>query len=166
MKKTFNILLLVIFSLAILSCGGGKAEENVSSVPPGKVEESASVVDITESPKDMEGLLANKGIGPVETIELAEKIDEDLAKEGEQIFNSYCIACHKIDEDFLGPAPKGILKRRSPEWVMNMILNTEEMNQKDSIAKELLNNSNGIVMVNMGLKEEQARAILEYFRKL
>jgi len=47
---------------------------------------------------------------------------------------------------------------------MNMILNPEEMIQKDPIAKQLLIDSNGAPMANQNLTEDEARSILEYFR--
>ena len=62
--------------------------------------------------------------------------------------------------------PKGILDRRSPEWVMNMILNPDVMVQEDPLARDLLMEFNGSPMANQNLSEEEARAILEYFRTL
>lgn len=76
------------------------------------------------------------------------------------------MACHKPDKKFIGPAPKGILERRTPEWIMNMILNPEEMTQKDPLAHALLKEFNGSPMANQGLTEEEARQVLEYFRTL
>ena len=49
---------------------------------------------------------------------------------------------------------------------MNMILNPEEMVQKDPLAKELLIEFNGSPMANQNLTQEEARAVLEYFRTL
>ena len=77
-----------------------------------------------------------------------------------------CLACHRVDKKFIGPAPKGILERRSPEWVMNMILNPEVMVKEDPLAKALLAEFNGAPMANQSLTEEEARAVLEYFRTL
>ena len=58
------------------------------------------------------------------------------------------------------------MKRRSPEWIMNMILNPQEMVEKDRCAKDLLVEFNGAAMANQNLTREQARDILEYFRTL
>ncbi|WP_333780701.1 hypothetical protein [Tenacibaculum retecalamus] len=66
----------------------------------------------------------------------------------------------------MGPNPTGVLKRRSPEWVMNMIMNPEEMVKKDPIAKELLVKFKGSPMANQNLSKEEARQILEFFRTL
>lgn len=109
--------------------------------------------------------LDNKGVGPVKSVTLAD-IDQSLAAKGQEIFKNMCMACHKPDKKFIGPAPKGILERRSPEWVMNMILNPEVMIKEDPLAKDLLEEFNGAPMANQNLTEDEARAVLEYFRTL
>ena len=148
-------------SVLLSSCGGGgeksKATETSESKPAMKTEAPAVDEEIVD--------LDNKGIGPITAVTLGD-IDQVKVDEGKQIFDSYCVACHKAEEDFIGPAPKGILKKRSPEWVMNMILNPQEMTAKDPIAKKLLEEANGVPMIGQGLTEEQARSVLEYFRTL
>ena len=71
-----------------------------------------------------------------------------------------------MEKRFIGPSPKGILERRTAAWTMNMILNPEEMVQKDPMAKKLLIEYNGSPMANQNLTEDEARAVLEYFRTL
>lgn len=110
--------------------------------------------------------LENKGIGPIDSITLSEEIDTDMASEGEKLYTAKCIACHKVGSTFIGPPPNGILERRTPEWVMNMILNPEEMLQKDPLAKALFMEFNGQLMTNQQVTVEEARAMLEYFRTL
>ena len=66
----------------------------------------------------------------------------------------------------IGPAMKGIYERRSPEWVMNMLLNPAEMLKKDPIAIALLKEYNNVMMLNQNLTEDETRAIAEYFRSL
>lgn len=107
----------------------------------------------------------NKGLGPISKVELGE-FDENMAKKGKTTFSIYCSACHKEKEEYIGPPPWGIMSRRSPEWIMNMILNTEEMLEKDPDAKALFIKYNQNSMANMGLSEKQAREVLEYFRTL
>ena len=107
----------------------------------------------------------NKGIGPVKSLELGE-LDDAMAAEGKVIYDKLCTSCHKPTRRFVGPAPKGILERRSPEWVMNMILNPEQMVKEDPIAKALLVEYNLSPMANQNLTEEEARKVLEYFRTL
>ena len=152
--KTFNSLFILLTVAILVSCGGSDSGSEETAAPP------KSMVADEVDPMD------NKGIGPITSIELPAEVDATLAKEGETVYNSMCTACHKVNADFIGPAPKGILKRRSPEWVMNMILNPEEMIQKDPIAKDLLIQYNGAPMANQNLTRDQARAVLEYFRTL
>ena len=83
-----------------------------------------------------------------------------------EVYDLKCSACHKTHEKFIGPPPVGIFDRRSPEWIMNMILNPEEMIAKDPIAVKLLAEYNFAPMANQNITEDEARAILEYFRTL
>ena len=110
--------------------------------------------------------LKDKGVGPVKSLELPESIDQEMAKTGEDLYVLKCSACHKATEKYIGPAPKGIFERRSPEWIMNMILNPEKMIVENDAAKKLLMEFNGSPMANQNLTEEEARSILEYFRTL
>jgi len=89
-----------------------------------------------------------------------------MVAKGADVYKKMCTACHRADKKFIGPAPKGIMKRRTPEWIMNMILDPEGMVKNDPLAKELLMEFNGAPMANQNLTEEEARAVLEYFRTL
>jgi mono/diheme cytochrome c family protein len=105
----------------------------------------------------------SKGVGPIQSVSLG-ALDAALAAKGEKAFSGTCSACHKLDQRYVGPALAGVTKRRTPEWIMNMIMNPVEMTQKDETAKALL----GEYMTQMSVNatEEDARAILEYFRKI
>ena len=147
-----KVVVLALVAAVITSCGGdGKKEEKVSA----PVEEQKAVVEETDPMKD-------KGIGPITSIELGE-IDQKMADEGKAVFLAKCSACHKISKRLIGPAMVGITERRTPEWIMNMILNPEVMVVENPIAKKLL--AEYIApMANQSLTEEEARKILEYFR--
>lgn len=164
MKNSFKSLLAIaVFSL--VSCGGKEEKkENIEMYDPEASEVSAPEPATTSADDVVD--LENKGIGPIKNVTLAATIDQAMATAGEEVYKSKCMACHKPDKKFIGPAPKGILAKRSPEWVMNMILNPEEMVQKDPIAKALLVEYNGSPMANQGLTETEARQVLEYFRTL
>ncbi len=110
--------------------------------------------------------LENKGIGPVDSVAIGEEIDEEMARMGKEVYSRKCTACHKVGATFIGPPPNGILERRTPEWVMNMILNPTEMLQKDSLAKALFMEFDGQLMTDQQVTVEEARAMLEYFRTL
>lgn len=106
---------------------------------------------------------SSKGIGPITSVQLG-AIDAALVKQGQEVFDGKCAACHKMDEKVVGPALGGVTKRRTPEWIMNMILNPEEMTQKDPAAQALLA-EHLTQMTFQNVSEKEARAILEYFRK-
>lgn len=154
MKKA-NYLVVLLAGLMI-SCGGsGDSGDETTEAPKSMVAEEKAVDP-----------MENKGIGPVTSVVLAPEIDTDMADKGRVLYDAMCTACHKAEVKYIGPAPKGIFSRRSPEWIMNMILNPDEMVQKDPIAKALLAEFNGAPMANQNLTEEQARQVLEYFRTL
>ncbi len=160
----------IIFSLLLTACGGKEEKKkddfniNREKTKTEKPAETAPTTSAVPASKRID--LENKGVGPVTSVTLAPDIDQALAKKGEEVYTQMCLACHKTDKKFIGPAPTGILKRRSPEWVMNMILNPEVMIKEDPLAKELMAEFNGAPMANQGLTEDQARSVLEFFRTL
>ncbi len=110
--------------------------------------------------------LDNKGVGPVTSMTFDEEIDMELAKAGETKYQMICTACHMVGQRMIGPDLTGVYERRSPEWVMNMILNPDGMLKEDPIAKALLEEYNGALMLNQNLSEADARALAEYLRTL
>jgi mono/diheme cytochrome c family protein len=145
-----KVFLIALATGVMVSCGSdGKKEVKTSQ----KEEVTAAVeVDPAE----------DKGIGPVKSITLGE-IDEAMVAEGKAEFKTKCSACHKMSKRFVGPALAGITEKRTPEWIMNMILNPEEMVAKNPEAKKLLAEYLS-PMANQNLTEKEARSILEYFR--
>ena len=71
-----------------------------------------------------------------------------------------------VDQRMIGPAMAGVYERRSPEWVMNMILNPTQMLKEDPIAIALLKEYNNAIMLDQNLSEEEARDLAEYLRTL
>jgi len=159
----------ILFSLMLMACGGKEEKKKEGfSVDRQKTttEKPAEATADTGTPASERIELDNKGVGPITSVELGAEIDQAMADQGKEVYDQMCLACHRIDKKFIGPAPNGILERRSPEWVMNMILNPEGMVKEDPLAKDLLAEFNGAPMANQGLTEDQARSILEYFRTL
>jgi mono/diheme cytochrome c family protein len=147
----------ISFLMAGLTACGGSGSNSSESAPPPKP---------MVTPEKEADPMDNKGLGPVTSLTLNDEIDQGMAEEGQKLYQQFCTACHKPTEKLIGPAPKGILERRSPEWVMNMILNPEQMIKEDPIAKKLFVEANMAPMANQGLTQDQARKILEYFRTL
>ena len=104
------------------------------------------------------------GIGPItEPVEVAATPDHEMAEEGEEVFQGKCGACHKMGEKYVGPALGEVTKRRTPAYIMNMILNPQEMVERHPIAKQLLA-EHMTFMPNQGLTREEAREVVEYLR--
>ena len=104
------------------------------------------------------------GIGPVtEALTLPATIDKAMAAEGEKVFQQKCSACHKMGEKYVGPALGEVTIRRTPAFIMNMILNPQEMIEKHPVIKQLLQETMSF-MANQNLTPDQARQVLEYLR--
>lgn len=104
----------------------------------------------------------DKGIGPVTELKLG-PVDPKLADQGKGLFTSKCAGCHGLDKAIAGPALGNVLKEQTPEFVMNMILNTAEMVDKNETIKKQAAKF-GMSMPAPGLSQDEARAIVEYFR--
>ena len=146
-----KVLVLAIVATFISSCGGDGKKNEKTAAPK---QEKKEVVEVDP--------MKDKGVGPITNITLGE-IDESLATTGKEVFKLKCSACHKMSKRFVGPGLAGVTERRTSEWIMNMILNPEVMVAENVAAKKLLAEYLS-PMANQSLTEEEARAILEYFR--
>ncbi len=163
--KTLKTLSLFTI-LLLFSCGGGEEKkEETTKLKLKTTEKTVETKKTTTKPSETIDL-TNKGVGPITSISLGTEIDQAMAGQGKEIYKKMCTACHRPTKKFIGPAPKGALERRTPEWIMNMILDPEGMVTNDPLAKALLIEFNGSPMANQNLTEEEARAVLEYFRTL
>lgn len=153
----YRVLILVLVSFITFQCKQKEVKGNFSFAKkePSEQLQASKIIN-----------LENKGIGPIDSVTLSEEIDAEMVSKGKSLYEQKCNACHKVGTTFIGPPPNGILERRTPEWVMNMIVNPEEMLQKDSLAKALFMEFNGQLMTNQQVTVEEARSILEYFRTL
>lgn len=158
---TIRLTLLVFLSI-LFSCSGSKESSDdfdINSL------ESDSEDQNSEAKASLTVDLLDKGVGPIKKVELDE-LNPELAKKGQRIYEQNCIICHKLNNKLVGPALSGVLKRRSPEWVMNMILNPDVMIKENELARNLYLEFNGSPMSNQGLTEEEARAVLEFLRSV
>ena len=165
MKQLIKLSLIFFFSLTLSSCGEEDKKTKREKVKIGKTDKKTTKKAVKKEAAVTYDL-NNKGIGPIKSVSLGETVDQEMAAKGGAVYKAKCTACHKIGKKFIGPPPNGIFEKRSPEWIMNMILNPDEMVKKDPIAKALLMEFNGSPMANQNLTEEEARQILEYFRTL
>jgi cytochrome c len=101
-------------------------------------------------------------VGTIESVALNDPLNPELVEKGKSIYELKCAACHRLtDMRVVGPGFKGITERRKPEWIMNMILNTDAMLAEDATAQALLEECL-TRMPNQNLTEEDARAVLEF----
>ncbi|MFS4468869.1 c-type cytochrome [Maribacter sp. 2210JD10-5] len=156
-----KIVAFLALGSLIVSCGEKKEKKDGFEMNRTKKE-----VKATETSEGVPVDLDNKGVGPIKNVEFNDEIDQEMAAAGEIKFQAICTACHMAEQRMIGPALKGVYERRSPEWVMNMILNPDGMLKEDPIAKALLKEYNNAIMLNQNLTEEEARNVAEYLRTL
>lgn len=154
-RRRANFATLSTVVLALSACGG---EDRPRAPDAGAAPSVPEATEAELTPEQME-----KGIGPVTRVELGPP-DAELAARGEENFTELCSACHRLDERYVGPPLGDVLERRTPEFVMNMILNPGEMVEKHPTVRALLGEYY-TPMPDQGVAEEQARAILEYLRR-
>jgi cytochrome c len=121
--------------------------------------------DTSKAAQDSLKEAADLGIGPIKKVELDTTIDAKLAEQGRSTFNEYCSQCHAMSERKAGPPLGSVTKTRTPEFVMNMMLNPTGMEQHDPVARRLLEEYH-VPMPELNLSQDQARSILEYLRTM
>lgn len=143
--------------IALLGCGGGKEAPGTGGAPA----QGAAAAPAG-------GLTAfqmENGIGPLTTAITVGPINKEMAEQGQKLFEAKCSACHKLDQRYVGPSLGGVTIRRTPTYVMNMILDPTDMTELHPVAKDLLGQFL-TQMPNLALTQDQAREILEYFRSV
>ncbi|MEO5977197.1 MAG: c-type cytochrome [Chryseolinea sp.] len=153
MKK---LIPLVIMSL-LLACAPDKPkkESETDEYKIAAPEKSNAVAENAEP---------GKGLGQVTTVTLNKPLEEERIGRGKAVYEMKCQACHKLNEQrVVGPGWAGVTTRRKPEWIMNMVTNTEMMLDKDPAAQELLELCL-TRMPNQNVSIGDARDILEFMR--
>lgn len=101
------------------------------------------------------------GVGPVKSLEL-NTISDSLMQIGMELFKNECSSCHTMEYKNTGPDISDILAIRKPEWIVNFLINKEEMLRVDSLALKTRKLYETDCTVALELKE--ALEILEYLR--
>lgn len=146
-KKNHLTELLLILMLLLAGCGGsdGNGESQTRDNDDGALTEFEQT----------------HGVGPVNEVVTIDEIDPEQVALGKEIFRTKCSACHKMDQDYVGPPLGEVLENRTPAYVMNMILNPVEMTQKHPEARKMLAQYMN-QMTFQNVSQEEARAIVEY----
>ncbi len=152
-------ILLIVLTLSLLSWGCASKKTDSQQ------EQTEQTADQASNDSGLTPFQMKNGIGPVKEIVEVGALNKDLAAKGEAIFKQKCTSCHRIGKRYVGPDLKEVTSRRTPTYIMNMIMDPEGMIQKHPVAHGLLAKF-ATPMANMHLKKDQARAIVEYFRSV
>ncbi|MBM2814171.1 MAG: cytochrome c [Ignavibacteria bacterium] len=91
--------------------------------------------------------------------------NQALADKGKSAFSIKCVACHKYDTRLVGPPLRGITKKRTPEYIVSMIMYPEQMQEKNdtiiALVKTYLTK-----MTNQNVNQNEALAIYEHLRDI
>src|SRR3990170_2792318 len=92
--------LIVLLAFTYLSCGGDSNSDK----------QTADKSNTSGLP-DWE---FKNGFGPIKKKLYLLPIDTAMSSQGQKIFESKCAACHKLDERYVGPAQRDVLRRITP----------------------------------------------------
>jgi len=161
MKNIYLYLILPLVSTTILISGARSTEEGNSNLAVTSISTPNKII-LAELQNNPHGDL---GIGPVKKVELG-AIDSKMVDQGKALFNTKCIICHEMSQKKVGPPLGDITKQRTPEFIMNLLLNTAQMEKENPAMKELFNEYSNVPMPDPALNQQQARSILEYLRSV
>lgn len=155
MDRKLVIAILAFAGLVEVRCSNDTQKEN----------QNDKMTSATKDTVVISQGINSKGIGRFQDIKLTHPLDEDMIARAQVIYNAKCFACHKLtSEKLVGPGWKGVTDRRTPEWIMNFITNTQVMLDKDLEAQSLMVTC-VVRMPSQDLSDEQAREMLEFMRK-
>jgi cytochrome c551/c552 len=103
------------------------------------------------------------GIGPIKEEVKLEPVNPTHAESGKTIFIQKCATCHYLDMKKTGPPLRDVSKRRSAEYIMNQILNPEQMGKLHPDGKQLVAQYMQYMTIQ-GITHENARDLLEFLR--
>ncbi len=150
MRRRVSLALVPLMVGLAVACGG-------------KGEAPAPAAAASSPGSDLTPFELENGVGPVTQVVELGAIDPAKVAAGKVQFEGKCQACHKYEERYVGPALGGVTKRRTPAYIMNMILNPEGMYTRHPVARQLLA-EHMTQMPNLGLTQDQAREVVEFLR--
>lgn len=146
-RITFCTLLSL---LALAACTSKKEAEEAAKKSPTPSEAAAPQPEVHGT--------------KVEVIELTHPLNKEWVASGKAIYDTKCLACHKLsNEKLVGPGWAGVTKRREPVWIMNMITNVDMMLEKDAEAQKMLEECL-VRMPNQNVTQADARSLIEFMR--
>jgi mono/diheme cytochrome c family protein len=141
-RNPMLLALLLATILPLSGCGGGGSTDTSATGEPQR------------SPLDIG---PRAGDSPVAVA---------LVPAGEKLFKTKgCTACHAYGKRLTGPNLQGVTRRRTAQWMEQQILHPDVMVKTDPLSHELFGEYN-LQMANQGLTPDEAKAVIEYFKKL
>jgi mono/diheme cytochrome c family protein len=92
--------------------------------------------------------------------------NQGLIDQGGTLFKQNCTTCHAINEVVVGPALKGVDKRRDTKWIINFVHNSSKViADGDPYAVALYNKFGKTQMTSFpGLSDQEITSIVEYIK--
>lgn len=153
MKLLLKTVLVIALMITITACGGDAQQSSSSASNQGNRTTEPQLTDFQ----------LEHGIGPVTSVVDLGELNMEWVDQGRQIFEMKCEMCHTMNNRIVGPPLGDIMERRSAAFVMNMILNPQEMTNKHPEGQRLLREYMTI-MPFQNVQRDEARAIVEYLR--
>jgi len=155
MKRVLLFSSIISLGFIFISCGSGGDK---------KTDESTTTTKDNGTTTAPDNGAEKRGVGKFQNVPLTHPLDQSMVTSGKSVYDLKCVSCHKVtDEKLVGPGWKGVTDRRTPEWIMNFVTNTEEMLDKNQQAKNLYEICL-VKMPNQNLTDDDARHVLEFMR--
>lgn len=93
-------------------------------------------------------------------------VETNAQVDGAELYNNNCVACHKIDQDLVGPALKGVTERRDEAWLLKWVRNSQAVIASgDQYAVDLFAKWNKVAMPAYDWSDEEIKAVLAYIKE-
>ena len=162
MRQPAPLMLLLCLTVA-LTCGNmEKSATSIMNKPveswePARADTAGRGCEVMTPSKD-------SGVGPIRSVAMG-PVNGHRARAGETVFKRHCSHCHSFTAPEIGPSLGDAAAMRTAEYLMNMIVNPQGMEEQDSVVKSLVR-CYGIKMPPLGLDSSQARAAVEFLRSV
>ncbi len=91
--------------------------------------------------------------------------DDSSVSAGESTFKANCTQCHAIHEKVIGPALKDVHERRTKEWLLSWIKNSQKLIQSgDEQAVAVYEEYNKIAMPAYPFSDDEITSLLAYIK--
>ena len=148
-KETIMGVLILVFTLGFIAC----VDKKPSSTEP------LDTKELTKDQPEVHGTMVKP-----DDVQLTTPLNAQWVTQGKGIYDLKCQSCHKLTtERVVGPGWSGVTKKRTPDWILNMITNVDMMLAQDAEAQKLLEECL-VRMPNQNLTLDEARRVLEFMR--